>query len=68
MAYKEILSQDVKTFSCIKEGNVNCPPLIDPTREKSPQDVSQAYLMYKRYLKFWIFYYPYVFDEGDGIK
>lgn len=30
MAYKEILSQDVKTFSCIKEGNVNCPPLIDP--------------------------------------
>lgn len=30
MAYKEILSQDVKTFSCITEGNVNCPPLIDP--------------------------------------
>lgn len=30
MAYKEILSQDVKTFSCIKEGNVNFPLLIDP--------------------------------------
>lgn len=35
MAYKEILSQDVKTFSGIKEGNVNCPPLIDPRQGRA---------------------------------
>lgn len=46
MAYKEILSQDVKTFSCIKEGNVNCPPLIDPRQGRAFCKVSIGHIFF----------------------
>lgn len=46
MAYKEILSQDVKTFSCIKEGNVNCPLLIDPRQGRAFCKVSIGHIFF----------------------
>lgn len=46
MAYKEILSQDVKTFSRIKEGNVNCPLLIDPRKGRAFCKVSIGHIFF----------------------
>lgn len=46
MAYKEILSQDVKTFSCIKEGNVNFPLLIDPRKGRAFCKVCHIFFLF----------------------